>query len=542
MPLDIRLLEAFRSVMENQSVTGAARVLGLTQPAVSAQIARLEAQLGFELFERAGGRLCASESGRRFYREVRTVLSGVERLSDVARGIRSGAGEAVSVASHPGASVAIMPRVMAALRRQRPDARLRLISRNSEEVLSIFTSGAAEIGIAEWPVPLQDVELRRRDLACVAITPPVRPRREPVRYKGWRALRISLVGPDGAALPAHALLRCGDTGKDGIEAEVIDLGRGTPEEFAAHRDEIAGRIALVRHELMFAAGTIHRRAKLERSVEAGAVGVLISGPAPNHPVAGSAAVDGARSVPAAGISPATARTLGRTAAGRPRVRLIVETESFDAEADNLFFDLPAGDGDEWVVLSAHIDGHDIGESAIDNASGLAVCLETLRRVAPSRARWKRGLRVAFFDVEEWALTGSAQYVASLSREALDRIALNVNLDSVAGGAALTALTSGFEALEPFLLAVAKATGTDLKLFRPLQMNSDHGNFAQAGVPAFRLVAGFDDHSSAARHVLTPLDRREWVTDDELRRASLYSTACVEAALLADAADLRFRTR
>jgi DNA-binding transcriptional LysR family regulator len=172
MPLDIRLLEAFRSVMENQSVTGAARVLGLTQPAVSAQIARLEAQLGFELFERAGGRLCASESGRRFYREVRTVLSGVERLSDVARGIRSGAGEAVSVASHPGASVAIMPRVMAALRRQRPDARLRLISRNSEEVLSIFTSGAAEIGIAEWPVPLQDVELRRRDLACVAITPP----------------------------------------------------------------------------------------------------------------------------------------------------------------------------------------------------------------------------------------------------------------------------------------------------------------------------------------------------------------------------------
>jgi aminopeptidase YwaD len=44
-------------------------------------------------------------------------------------------------------------------------------------------------------------------------------------------------------------------------AEVVDLGRGTPEEFAAQRAEIAGRFVLVRHELMFAAGTIHRRRK-----------------------------------------------------------------------------------------------------------------------------------------------------------------------------------------------------------------------------------------------------------------------------------------
>ncbi|MEO0760319.1 MAG: hypothetical protein AAFZ09_00665, partial [Pseudomonadota bacterium] len=51
------------------------------------------------------------------------------------------------------------------------------------------------------------------------------------------------------------------------EAEVIDLGRGTAEEFAAHAREIPGRIVLVRHEMMFAAGTIHRRFKIAAARE-----------------------------------------------------------------------------------------------------------------------------------------------------------------------------------------------------------------------------------------------------------------------------------
>ena len=38
-----------------------------------------------------------------------------------------------------------------------------------------------------------------------------------------------------------------------LTAEVVDLGRGTPEEFEAHAADIKGRIVLVRHELMFAA-------------------------------------------------------------------------------------------------------------------------------------------------------------------------------------------------------------------------------------------------------------------------------------------------
>ena len=47
---------------------------------------------------------------------------------------------------------------------------------------------------------------------------------------------------------------------------------GTPENFAAHAQDLPGRIALVRHELMFAAKTIHRSRKFAMAREHGAVG------------------------------------------------------------------------------------------------------------------------------------------------------------------------------------------------------------------------------------------------------------------------------
>jgi aminopeptidase YwaD len=359
----------------------------------------------------------------------------------------------------------------------------------------------------------------------------------PVPYEGWRVRDARLVLADGSAAPCHPLVRSVATPAAGLTAEVVDLGRGTPEEFAAHRAELAGRIALVRHELMFAAGTIHRRRKYLMAREAGAVGFLIAGPLPDACVAGSAGRDGADGIPAAGITPETAARLARSRAGWPRVTLTIDTEEAPAQTQTLLFDIP-GRSDEWVVLSAHLDGHDLAESAIDNATGVAAALAVTRAVAPHIAPLRRGLRLVFFSVEEWALIGSAQYVGGLSARERDAIALNVNLDSVAGSSSLTAMTSGYAGLEPFLLEVAAANGEALRCVRPLMMNSDHGNFAVAGVPAFRLVAGYDDPLANTRFVLTSADTRDKVARAELTAAALLSAAVVLAACDAAEAETR----
>src|SRR5207253_690414 len=100
----------------------------------------------------------------------------------------------------------------------------------------------------------------------------------PVAYGGWTARKASLLLPGGLTAACHPLVRSIATPPGGLTAEVVDLGRGTPEEIEAHAGDIKGRIALVRHELMFVAGTIHRRRKYLAALEAGAVGFLIAGP------------------------------------------------------------------------------------------------------------------------------------------------------------------------------------------------------------------------------------------------------------------------
>ncbi len=354
----------------------------------------------------------------------------------------------------------------------------------------------------------------------------------PVSYGGWRAKRATLNLADGGLVPCHPLVRTIATHKDGLTAEVIDLGRGTPDEFEAHAAEIKGRIVLVRHELMFAAGTIHRRRKYDMARANGAVGFLIAGPLPGHVVAGSSGREAGEGIPALGISPETAARLARRAAGWPTATIAIETEEGPAETETLVYDYP-GKTDEWVVLSAHVDGHDLAESAMDNGTGLAAVLAVTRALAPRVASFRRGLRVMFFSVEEWALTGSAQYVKSLSEGERKKIALNVNLDSVAGSPNLAALSSGYAGVEPFLLAVAEANGQSLRTVRPLMTNSDHANFALGGIPAIRLVAGFDDPAAHLRVVLTPADTRDKVAQSELRQATLLTAALVAAACDAD---------
>ena len=357
----------------------------------------------------------------------------------------------------------------------------------------------------------------------------------PVPYGGWRARSASLRLADGTAAACHPLVRTIATAKEGLTAEVIDIGRGTPEEFESHGAEIAGRIVLVRHELMFAAGTIHRRRKYDMARAKGAAGFLIAGPLAGLTVTGSSGRDGGEGIPALGIAPETAARLRRRASGWPTVTITIETDEGPAETETLVFDYP-GTTDDWVVLSAHVDGHDGAESAMDNGTGLASIMSVARALVPEVGKFRRGLRLMFFSVEEWALTGSAQYVKSLSGADRAKIALNVNLDSVAGSPHLAALTSGFAGVEPFLLGVAESNGHSLRTVRPLMTNSDHANFAAGGIPAIRLVAGFDDPNAHLRVVLTPADTRDKVALSELRQATLLTTALVVAACNADPAE------
>jgi len=356
--------------------------------------------------------------------------------------------------------------------------------------------------------------------------------RHAITYDGWRRVSAALerLSPTSIAIPAHSLVRSVPTPSGGIEAEVLDLGRGTPDDFRLSAELVPGRIVLVRHEYMMNSGTIHRRRKYTLAKQMGAAAFLIGCHVPGGLlVTGSSGFIDADDIPAAGISYEGAGALFARPDGLPRARLTIATERAPTTTWNLLCDIP-GQTEERVFLSAHIDGHDLGASAMDNATGLAAALAVVRALAPLVAGCRRGLSVGFFTVEEWALTGSRVWADALSEAECDRISLNVNLDSLAGHPRLTALTSGFGELDAFVRAAAGRVGERIGTHRPILSNSDHFNFIRRGIPALRLCCGMDAPESNMKYLLTPGDTPDKVAPAELKNAALVTAAIVLAAL------------
>lgn len=365
---------------------------------------------------------------------------------------------------------------------------------------------------------------RLLDQALAGIAPV---RREPVAYRGWSRGPAHVTLADGTRFAAEALVRSPATAPAGLAAPLVALGRGTPEDIARAGERVRGAIVLVSHEFMIGRDHVHRRRKYDAARTAGAAGLLIANHVPGTgPVTGSSGDGTAGHIPCAGVSYEAGARLAAADGGT--VTLTVDGTFRAAEARNLFGTIP-GSGDGLVVLSAHYDGHDLAESAIDNASGVAAALAAARAVADLVPGLANGLEIAFFSVEEWALTGSAAHLAAMPPAERARRRLNVNLDSVAGDDLLVALTSGVPGLAEFLCRALAPAGLSIGVFARFMGNSDHANYLQAGIPAFRLAAGFDRPTTPLSLLLTRADTRDKVHPHQLKTAASVAAAVLLAA-------------
>jgi aminopeptidase YwaD len=364
---------------------------------------------------------------------------------------------------------------------------------------------------------------------AAALGAPVR--RESVTYRGWDRGPACLRLAGGREFPACALVRSPATPLGGLRAPILDLGRGTPADFALAAEHMRGRIVLVRHEYMLAAGHVHRRRKYELAKMAGAAGFLIGCHLPGGlMVTGSSGAGAGDDIPAAGISYEAAAAVADRPEGE--ITLDVAGKFVDRVAENLFVDIP-GESEERIVLSAHLDGHHFAESAIDNGSGIVSVLAAAAALKDIVGNQRRGLRVAFFNIEEWALLGSRDHLAALPEAERRALTFNVNLDSVAGAPGLAALTSGIPIAESLVNLVNRTHGFAIRVHRPFMGNSDHANFVRAGIPALRLCCGLDDPTSNLRFLLTAGDTGDKVDPNELKSAATAAAALVLAASEAD---------
>jgi len=169
--MDYRQIEIFELVVTLGSVTQAARRLGVTQPAVSTALAKLERAVGFTLFRREGRRLVPTPEAMLLHGKALSVLSDFRCLSETAAGIAAGQAGTLTLASNPGPAIAWLPAVAAPFCRARPGVRLRMLTRSSGEVRDLAALSAFDLGIAEAPFTRAETLLRRYSFARVVVLP-----------------------------------------------------------------------------------------------------------------------------------------------------------------------------------------------------------------------------------------------------------------------------------------------------------------------------------------------------------------------------------
>ncbi|MFC7738379.1 LysR family transcriptional regulator [Roseomonas sp. GCM10028921] len=168
--MNLRQLEVFHAIMRTGSVTGAARLLNVTQPSVSTVLKHCEAQLRFPLFNRVGGRLQPTPEAQALLPDIEAVfsrLTAVERLSQDLAGGRLGT---LSLAAAFPIANGYLAQALATFLAGRPGTRASLQSLNSPEVVDRVASREVELGIVHEPVVSGEVEtelLVRSSIACV---------------------------------------------------------------------------------------------------------------------------------------------------------------------------------------------------------------------------------------------------------------------------------------------------------------------------------------------------------------------------------------
>jgi len=80
--INLRQVEIFRATMKFGTVTAAAVALGSSQPTITRELARLQAHVGFSLFERKRQRLVPTARALKLYQEVQASFIGLDRIND----------------------------------------------------------------------------------------------------------------------------------------------------------------------------------------------------------------------------------------------------------------------------------------------------------------------------------------------------------------------------------------------------------------------------------------------------------------------------
>jgi DNA-binding transcriptional LysR family regulator len=150
--IELRHLRYAVTVADEGHVTRAAERLGIQQPPLSQQIAKLEAMVGAPLFNRLPRGVEVTDAGRIFVERARAILADVDLAIEAAR--RHALGEQGRLAIGLTSSSAFHPLVTTAIRalgERSPDVTITLEETNTPDLVAAMHSGLVDVAFVRSP-------------------------------------------------------------------------------------------------------------------------------------------------------------------------------------------------------------------------------------------------------------------------------------------------------------------------------------------------------------------------------------------------------
>lgn len=288
--------------------------------------------------------------------------------------------------------------------------------------------------------------------------------------------------------------------KADVNLEVVDMGNGLEEDYAAAPDKVKGKIALVYLGVLpgSKAGTksLHRSEKTAIATKYGAQGIIIINTATGGILlTGTASVTGK-------LIPIPAVCIGKEdgmawkeklKAGKLYSHISLTNFSGMIKARNVIATIKGKSlSKEKVVVGGHLDSWDLATGAIDNGIGSFSVLDMARTFMALKLQPERTVEFVMFMGEEQGLLGSRAYVEAATKDkSINHVRYMLNYDMTNDPKGYSSTAEESKELFQSIGAIAHSLDTTFKnTFRSgAGLHSDHQPFMLHGVPTGGAAGG-----------------------------------------------------
>jgi len=144
--LNYRQTEILWAIVMAGSISGAARLLNISQPAVSRMLGQVEKQLATKLFERVRGKLQPTQEVRSLFDEIERAQRVMGRINDIADSLADCSAGSLNMTAIPSLMHGLLPQVIARFNKEMPNVMLRMHTDIVHSMVELVLQGEVELG------------------------------------------------------------------------------------------------------------------------------------------------------------------------------------------------------------------------------------------------------------------------------------------------------------------------------------------------------------------------------------------------------------